>query len=268
MELSVKFKAILECIRKAGEIMLSAHNIDNKDTVQEKAGDAANMVTLYDVAVQELLIREIKNIIPDATFIAEEKENESDMLASEHCFIIDPIDGTANFIHEYHHSCISVAMFSRGEAVFGAVYDPYLDELFSAVKGEGAYLNGKPMSVSERDMSHAILAFGTSPYDKSVLGESTFKLVQKLFYRCSDVRRCGSAALDIVYLAAGRNDMFFECLLSPWDIAAGYLLIKEAGGKMSDMLGNEISFSAPSSVIAASATVYDTLLEVSKEIMA
>jgi myo-inositol-1(or 4)-monophosphatase len=266
MELSVKFKAILECIRKAGEIMLSAHNIDNKDTVQEKAGDAANMVTLYDVAVQEFLIREIKNIIPDATFIAEEKENESDMLASEHCFIIDPIDGTANFIHEYHHSCISVAMFSRGEAVFGAVYDPYLDELFSAVKGEGAYLNGKPMSVSERDMSHAILAFGTSPYDKSVLGESTFKLVQKLFYRCSDVRRCGSAALDIVYLAAGRNDMFFELALYPWDIAAAQLIVKEAGGIITDKHGNELDFSRRNPVIAANKRLYPLLLEAIKEI--
>ncbi len=253
-------------IRQAGDIMLSAHNIDNRNSVKEKFGDAANMVTLYDVAVQDFLIREIKRIIPDATFIAEEKENESEMLFGEHCFVIDPIDGTANFIHEYKHSCISVAMFSCGEAVIGAVYDPYLNEFFSAVKGEGAYLNGRAIKVSDRDMPHAILAFGTMPYFKEEFASLTFRLAEKLFRQCSDVRRCGSAALDLVYLAAGRNDMFFELSLYPWDIAAAQLIVKEAGGIISNINGNELDLTGRNAVIAANKKLYNILLDAAENI--
>ena len=114
---------LIEIIKNAGEVMLSAHNIES-DSIGSKEG-SANFVTVYDVKIQELIISEIKKLVPDALFIAEEKENDAAVLMGEHCFIIDPIDGTTNFIHDYRHSCISLAMFSRGEAVFGAVYDPY-----------------------------------------------------------------------------------------------------------------------------------------------
>lgn len=257
---------LIPLIRRAGEIMLSAHDIEADGNVSDKMGDAANMVTVYDVAVQNFLITEITKAIPDAYFIAEEKENDPAVLMREHCFVIDPIDGTANFIHNYRHSCISLAMFSGGEAVFSAVYDPYQDEMFSAVKGGGAFLNGRPMQVVNRDISHSIVAFGTSPYYKDTLGERTFALAQTLFYHCSDLRRCGAAALDLAYIAAGRNDIFFECLLSPWDIAAGYLLITEAGGVMTRLDGTPIDFSAPSSVLAATPSVYADVLALVKDI--
>lgn len=259
-------EVLLPLIFKAGEKMLDAHDIEGCGNVKEKMGDAANMVTMYDVAVQNFLIEEITKAIPEAYFIAEEKENDASVLERDYCFIIDPIDGTANFIHNYRHSCISVALFSHGEAIFSAVYDPYQNEMFSAEKGKGAFLNGCPMQVMERDFAHAIVAFGTCPYYKEKLGGATFKLAHELYLRCSDVRRPGAAALDLAYLAAGRNDIFFEYLLSPWDIAAGYLLIKEAGGIISDMKGNEINFSAPSSVIAATPSVYEELLAIVKTI--
>lgn len=254
---------IIPLMRRAGKIMLEAENIESQDSLSEK-GDAANLVTVYDVAVQSFLLTEIKKAIPDATFIAEEKENDPSVLDGEHCFIIDPIDGTANFAHGYRHSCISLALFSRGEAVFSAIYNPYGDELFSATRGGGAFVNGKKISVSDRDPAHSIIAFGTAPYYKKELGEKTFRLAYELYRQCSDVRRAGAAALDLAYLAAGRNDGFFECVLSPWDIAAGYLLVKEAGGIITDMDGGEISFSAPSSVIAASPAIYGRLLEIVK----
>lgn len=256
---------IIPLMRRAGKIMLEAENVEAQDSLSEK-GDAANLVTVYDVAVQNFLLSEIKKAIPDATFIAEEKENDPDVLKGEYCFIIDPIDGTANFAHGYRHSCISLALFSRGEAVFSAIYNPYGDELFSATKGGGAFVNGKRMSVSDRDFAHSIVAFGTAPYYKKELGERTFRLAYELYSQCSDVRRVGAAALDLAYLAAGRNDAFFECMLSPWDIAAGYLLIKEAGGIITDMEGNEISFAAPSPVIAATPKIYGRFLEVVKSI--
>ena len=257
---------LISLILKAGDMMVDADLKISDGAITEKFGDIANLVTEYDVAIQKYLIDEIKAFIPNACFIAEEKENDPTVLESEYCFIIDPIDGTTNFIHSYRHSCISLALFSRGQAVFAAIYDPYLKEMFSAEAGKGAYLNGKRMSVSQRDGAHSVVAYGTSPYCKAALGEKTFALCEKLFMSCIDVRRCGSAALDLAYLAAGRNDMFFELMLSPWDIAAGYLLIKEAGGIITDNNGNEIDFSKPCPVIAANKVAYQFLLDTVKNI--
>ena len=256
---------ILPLVRRAGAIMLGAHDIESRDNLKEK-GDAANLVTVYDVAVQNFLMTEIRAALPDATFIAEEKENDPAVLKASCCFVIDPIDGTANFAHGYRHSSISVALFSRGEAIFAAVYDPYQDELFHAEKGGGAFVNGQKMQVASRDFAHSIVAFGTSPYRKSELGEPTFRLAEAFFTHCSDVRRLGSAALDLAYLAAGRNDIFFEYSLSPWDIAAGYLLIREAGGIITDMDGGELTFTAPCTVLAAGPHVYAQALTLVKSV--
>ena len=256
---------LLPLIREAGKIMTGARDIE--DAVSEKGGDSANMVTVYDVAVQNFLMSEITKLIPDAFFFAEEKENNAADLQRDYCFVIDPIDGTSNFVHNYKHSCISVALFSRGEIKFAAIYDPYQDEMFSATKGEGAYLNGRPMKVSDRDMPHAIVAFGSTPYYKDTLGPKTFELAYELFRACSDVRRPGAAALDLAYLAAGRNDIFFELILSPWDIAAGDLLIKEAGGVITNEKGGDIDFSAPSCVLAANPNIYTEFCEIAKRVI-
>lgn len=252
-------KMLTDIIRRAGEIMLSAHL--EEDAVSEKWG-SANFVTKYDLAVQEFLISEIKKAIPNATFIAEEKENDPEMLSGDACFVIDPIDGTKNFINNYRHSCISLAVISKGETVYGAVYDPYMDEMFTAEKGRGARLNGKPMRVSDRPMDIAIAAFGTSPYYKDTLADKTFDFVKEIFLTASDIRRTGSAALDLAYLAAGRNDMFFEFILSPWDFAAGALLVTEAGGIITDINGDPVSLSAPSSIFAANKKIHPKLIEI------
>lgn len=252
-------------IREAGKIMTGAREIEG--TVSEKGGDSANMVTVFDVAVQNFLMTEIAKIIPDAFFFAEEKRNNAEDLMRDYCFVIDPIDGTTNFVHEYRYSCISVAMFSHGEVKFAAVYDPYADEMFSAAKGCGAYLNGKPMKVSDRDMAHSLVAFGTCPHMKREMGERSFRIAYAIYSECSDVRRPGAAALDLAHLAAGRNDIFFELLLSPWDFAAGSLLVREAGGIITDLDGKEIDFSAPSPILAANPRVYGRALEIAKEVL-
>lgn len=259
-------KVLIPIIKRGGDMMLSARDVEADGAVSEKAGDAANMVTVYDVAIQNYLMDEIIRAFPHACFIAEEKDNDSAVLESEFCFIIDPIDGTANFVHDYRHSCVSVAMLSCGKPVFAAIYDPFMGEMFSATRGQGAYLNGRPMRVSDRGMKHSIVAYGTSPYYKDTLSVPTFRLCYELLHRCSDLRRCGSAALDLAYLAAGRNDIFFELRLSPWDIAAGVLLVTEAGGIISDTQGREIDFSAPCPVIASNPVVYEELIRIVKEI--
>lgn len=260
-------QALSVLLRKAGKIILSAHGIRESDghggDVKVKPG-TANFVTVYDVRVQDYLIGEIRKEIPSAVFIAEEKENDSAVLDSEFCFIIDPIDGTTNFIHDYRHSCISLAMISHGETVFGAIYDPYLDELFSAEKGKGAFLNGTPMHVSNRPLALASAAFGTCPYYKDTLADKTFAFAKEIFLATSDVRRPGSAALDLAYLAAGRNDLFFEFLLSPWDIAAGGLLVTEAGGVITQIDGSPIDLSAPCSVFAANPEIHPDLIRMAE----
>ena len=262
------FSSAHELIRpiliEAGKIMLGATEIESDGAVSEKEG-TANFVTLYDVSVQKYLMKEVAERFEDAYFIAEEKENDSEALSHPCCFIIDPIDGTTNFIHAYNHSCISLAMLSCGEVIYGAVYDPYLGELFHAEKGKGAYLNGKPIKVSEHPMSHALTAFGTAPYYKDTLLDKTFELVRELCRETADVRRCGSAALDMAYLAAGRNDIFVEFLLSPWDIAAGSLLITEAGGVITDMKGDQIRFTEAIPILAATKELHGKVLEKTKK---
>ena len=250
---------LMALMRQAGAMMLRAHDVDTDSNVTVKPG-TANFVTVYDVMIQDFLLSSIKKAIPDAYFIAEEKDNDASVLQKDYCFIIDPIDGTTNFIHDCRHSCISLALFSHGEPVFGAIFHPYLDEMFHAERGKGAYLNGRPIRVSDRPMELGILAYGTAPYYKEQLADKTFALCRELFLVCTDVHRFGSAALDLAGVAAGRNDLFFEFRLSPWDIAAGYLLITEAGGIITDMQGNPIDFSAPCPVIAANPIIYPELL--------
>ena len=245
-------------IKKAGEIMLSAEGV--KD-FKEKQGEV-NYVTVYDEKVQAFLIENIKKIYPNATFIAEEKDNDNNALNSELCFIIDPIDGTTNFIRNYKTSSISVGVFSKGVGVFGAVLNPYLNELFTAEKGNGAYLNDQKITVSDKDFSQTIFAFGSSPYYKQELGEKTFEVAKKLFFACADVRRSGSAALDFCNLASGRIDLFFECRLSPWDFAAGSVIVKEAGGIITDMDGNKLDFTRPHSILCGNIKTHKKALEI------
>ncbi|MBQ9781572.1 MAG: inositol monophosphatase [Clostridia bacterium] len=241
--------------------MLSALGVKN---FKEKQGEV-NYVTEYDEKVQAFLIEEIKKAYPRATFIAEEKDNDSSAFNSELCFIIDPIDGTANFIRDYKTSSISIGVFSKGVGIFGAILNPYLNELFTAEKGKGAYLNGEKITVSNRDFEKTVFAFGSSPYYKKELGEKTFDTAKKLFFACEDIRRSGSAALDFCNVACGRIDLFFECRLSPWDFGAGSIILTEAGGIITDMDGNDLDFCSPQSILCGNPKTHKKALEIINE---
>lgn len=243
-------KKITEIVKEAGKIVLSAHNQENTITAKE---GKKNFVTKYDVAVQEFLFRELGKAFPDARFIGEEGEN--DFSTDGLRFIIDPIDGTTNFMQDYRCSCISVALCNGNDVVAGVVYNPYTNEIFSAEKGKGAYLNGDRISVSERPLSDGLALFGTSPYHPENTDE-TFSLLRKVFDFSRDIRRSGSAAYDICMIACGRCEVFFEKSLQPWDIAAGTLILKEAGGIALNYDGTEISFSAPNDVVFANPKAY------------
>ena len=241
---------ITEIVKEAGKIVLSAHNQENTITAKE---GKKNFVTKYDVAVQEFLFKELGKAFPDAQFIGEEGEN--DFSTDGLRFIIDPIDGTTNFMQDYRCSCISVALCNNNDVIAGVVYNPYTNEIFSAEKGKGAYLNDDRISVSERPLSDGLALFGTSPYHPENTDE-TFALLRKVFDLSRDIRRSGSAAYDICTVACGRCEVFFEKGLQPWDIAAGTLILKEAGGIALNYDGTEISFSTPNDVVFANPKAY------------
>lgn len=242
---------IIDIVKEAGKIILSAHNQENSITAKE---GKKNFVTKYDVAVQEFLFDELGKAFPEAEFIGEESENNFSINSLR--FIIDPIDGTTNFMQDYRCSCISVALCKENDVIAGVVYNPYTAEIFSAEKGKGAYLNGERISVSERPLSDGLALFGTSPYHPENTDE-TFALLRKVFDLSRDIRRSGSAAYDICMVACGRCEVFFEKELQPWDIAAGTLITKEAGGIVSDYEGEPINFSTPNDVIFANPKAYE-----------
>lgn len=202
-------------VRRAGDIVREAHDIER--ATMEKHG-AADLVTKYDVAVQGFLQRELLALLPEADFLGEEGDHAT--LTRPWTFIVDPIDGTTNFVRRLHYSDISVALAQDGQTQYAVVYDPFADELFSAQKDGGAFCNGLPIRVSERDMAHAVFLCGSTIYDRS-LTEQNFSLIRQLYEKGLDFRRFGAAALDLCQVAAGRVEVFGECCLSPWDYAAG-----------------------------------------------
>lgn len=236
---------IIDVARFCGEIILHADRSAIK--IKDKAGKA-NFVTEYDCKVQKIARERLMQVLPQADFLGEEEEASIDE-TTEYVFVVDPIDGTTNFIKDYHTSCISIGLIRNGERYLGVVYNPYLDEMFYALKGEGAYLNSKPIHVSSEDLSNGIVLFGTSPYNTE-LAKASFDLAYTYFTKALDIRRSGSAAIDLCSVAAGRAELYFEMILSPWDFAAGALILEEAGGVVTTLDGNDVPCFEKSSVLA------------------
>lgn len=250
---------IIRVVRDAGELIRCAHDVEQDIT--EKT-NPADVVTKYDVAVQKFLRRELLRLLPEADFLGE--EGAQAQLTQPWCFIVDPIDGTANFVRGMGHSNISVALAKNGQTEYAVVYNPYRDELFSARRGEGARLNAKPIHVTEHDAAHALLICGSTAYDRE-LTDRHFDMMKALYNRCADYRRFGAAALDFCYLACGRAEVFFECRLRPWDIAAGTLILTEAGGQVTQMDGSAIDVTQNCSIFASNGVCHG-LLDVIREI--
>ncbi len=238
--------AIQAAEREAAALMLQAHDI-----LAEDKTDRRDVVTEYDRRVQELLMERLGAAVPGARFFCEENDRHDDLMA-EQLFIIDPIDGTMNFVHHLNHSAISVAYTHFGVPEAAAVYNPYVDEMFSAVKGEGAFLNGRPIRVSGAPLEETVICFGSAPYNPE-LTERTFELARRAYRTGLDVRRQGSAALDLCSVAAGRAGAYFELSISLWDYAAGALIVSEAGGQTGCVDGSPLPWrGVKTSILAAS----------------
>jgi len=198
-----------------------------------------DLVTEVDRLSEDLILTRLRNSFPGHCFLAEEGGAQGEN--SSHRWVIDPLDGTTNYAHGFPWFCVSIALEVDGELTLGVIYHPMMDQLFTAVKGEGAYLNGQRILVSNRHpLRRSLLATGF-PYDVARDNENNFGHFFDFQLAARGVRRAGAAALDLAYVAAGRLDGYWECKLKPWDVAAGALLVAEAGGSVTNHAGERYS---------------------------
>jgi myo-inositol-1(or 4)-monophosphatase len=231
----------IETAKDAGRVLMEKFGRIEAVT---KKGDI-NLVTEADLASEALIIERITSHFPKHSILAEESGNAV-VIGDKggHKWIIDPLDGTTNFAHGYPCFCVTLALEHNAEIVLGVTYDPTRDELFAAERGHGATLNGKPIRVSATDALGDALIVTGFPYDIKRRDDFARHLTQMLL-SCRGVRRDGSAAIDMAYVACGRFDGFWEEGLNPWDMAAGILLIEEAGGRVSNYDGSEFDLYRP-----------------------
>ena len=218
----------------------------------------ADYVTETDMKVQTCLCDGLKELYPDIQFMGEERDN-SDIDFSGMFWILDPVDGTTNLIHQFNHSAVSLALACDGEVLAGIIYCPYTDELFSAYKNEGAFLNGVPIHVSDiACLRDSLISVGTTPYEREH-AEHVFDTIRRVFLQCQDIRRTGSAAMDLANVACGRTEAYFEMNLKPWDFAAGLLLVEEAGGRVATFSGAPVLLNRPCNIVASNEKIADEL---------
>ena len=231
-----KFTAFArETVYEAGQMLLKMSRRRHRITLKGRV----NLVTEADLASEKYIVGTIGRKYPDHSILAEEgaaRDNDS-----EFKWIIDPLDGTTNYAHAFPFYCVSIGLEYCGIMVAGAIYDPERDEMFHAVKGAGSFLNRQRIQVStETRLEKALLATGF-PYDIGSSRENNLKYFNRFARLARGVRRAGSAALDLCYLACGRFDGFWELKLHPWDTAAGTVIVQEAGGKVTDFAGRKYS---------------------------
>ncbi|CDM65811.1 inositol monophosphatase family protein [Pyrinomonas methylaliphatogenes] len=245
----------VQTAREAGHIL--AERFGRVTEVSHKG--EINLVTEADLASERFIIERIKSYYPRHAILAEES-GASVERGSDYVWIVDPLDGTTNYAHGYPVFAVSIALEYRGEIVLGVVYDPMRDELFAAERGAGATLNGRRVRVSDvEDLSKAMLCTGF-PYDVRERGELIGHF-RNFIMTAQAVRRDGSAALDLAYVACGRFDGFWEEGLNPWDVAAGVLLVEEAGGRVTDYAGHPFSsYYAP--VLASNGLIHEAMMRV------
>lgn len=197
-------------------------------------------VTNVDLAVQELLRERLTALAPDVQFMGEEQDNTG-LDWSRPCWILDPVDGTTDLIHNSRHSAVSLALSEAEQILFGVVYNPYSGECFTARRGQGAFCNGSLIRVSSADrLKDSLLSVGTVP-GRRELADTAFRQMRALYDTCQDVRRTGCASLDLCWVACGRLDGYVELSLQPWDYAAGMLIVAEAGGRVTAPDGSPLS---------------------------
>jgi len=248
----------IDLCRAAGDIL---NYYASREKLVEFKGQA-NLVTIADKESEELIIGGILGRYPSHSILAEESGSTQAGAAVQ--WIIDPLDGTTNFAHGYPFYCVSIAVEEKGEIVCGAVYDPIREEMFSAARGAGAYRNGERLRVSEvAQLSQGLLITGF-PYNFRERLETVIQQFRQFLVASQAVRRGGSAALDLCYVASGRLDGFWELYLQPWDTAAGRIILEEAGGRVTDFKGGPFSVYMEE-ILASNGLLHEQMLAVLAE---
>ncbi len=253
-----RYRKFAEAIaREAGALLMS--RFKDKHIVGYKG--EIDIVTEADLLSEEMLKARISERFPGHDIVAEESRETG--YGSEFRWIIDPLDGTTNYAHGYPVFCVSIALEIKGQLALGVIYNPLLDELFAAQRGGGAFLNGENLSVSETtNLSRSLLATGF-PYDIRESKNNNIDNFIAMALKVQAIRRAGSAALDMAYVAAGRFDGFWELKLKPWDTAAGWLMITEAGGRVTNLQGEGFHLESPH-VLASNGKIHRDMLEIIK----
>jgi len=249
---------LIEIIKQAGEILRDGY-FSKKDVTFKAKKD---LVTKYDIGIENFLKEKFLAEFKDFNVIAEESDNSNCKFANS--IIVDPIDGTTNFVNQVPHTCISVGVYKDKKPYIGIVYNPILDQLYTAVVGEGAYCNGENIHVSnESDFQKALLSTGF-PYSSGTCEDDLNDVVEKIKYilpRCQDIRRLGSAALDLCYVASGIYEAYYEMNLKAWDVSAGLIILQEAGGKVSNIDGKDYILFENKYILASNGYVHKELIE-------
>jgi len=244
----------VQAARRAGDT--AAGYFNRADRLDIRTKDRNEFVTQVDEAAEELIISTIRERYPDHAFLAEERGAQGN---SDHVWIIDPLDGTTNFIHGFPVFAVSIALQVRGQLEAGVIYDPMRQELFTAMRGRGAQLEGRRIRATSRNSLDGTLIGTGFPYRANAKWmDSYLGMMKRVLEHTAGIRRPGAAALDLAYVAAGRLDGFWEFGLQPWDLAAGALMIQEAGGLISE-LHDAGDFMETGNVCAGSPKVHDAL---------
>ena len=250
----------VKAARKAGSIITRASFDVDKLTIRRKQQN--DFVSEVDDAAEEAIISTLRDAYPDHGFLGEESGDKD--RNADHLWVIDPLDGTTNFLHGVPQYCVSIALLHKGVPTQAVVFDPNRNELFTATKGVGAYLNDRRIRVSRTDkLEDALLGTGF-PFREIVNLDEYVRMLKNAMRTCSGVRRPGAAALDLAWVACGRYDGFWEIGLSAWDMAAGALLVREAGGLVGDLAGND-GFLDNGRIVAANAKLFASLLKLIHE---
>lgn len=236
---------------------------DLESSQVEQKSSWRDLVTVADKKSEEIVLKTIKASFPDHIIISEEGGGKQEV-ESEYKWAIDPLDGTTNFMHSYPFFCVSIGILKNNKPLVGVVYDPIHDELFTAINGQGAYLNGRPIQVSKvKSLKESLLVTGFA-YSVNALQESSIELFKKLNFLTHGVRRDGAAALDLCYVASGRLEAFWEYGLHVWDVAAGALIVQEAGGHTSGPLNEPLDL-FDGKILASNKLISQELIEQIKQ---
>jgi len=244
--------------KTAGEIILE-HWQQPRDIRYKGRID---LVTKTDAAVETHLQERLKEILPDVGFMGEESAHS--LIPEGDCWIVDPVDGTTNFVHGIPFVAVSIALWQGGATRLGIVTIPMLGECFYAERGQGAYCNGQLLRVSDiARCEQALVSTGFPSYDIDAQKGRILRWLGAVLPQCQGVRRCGSAAADLAYVAAGRYEAFYNAYLKPWDMAAGWLLVEEAGGCVTNILGEPLQFGDV--ILASNGRIHQDLVDLLKE---